>query len=217
VRIPPGNPGRTVLLAEPADGGWHAALDGTTLHGKTADGWAEAWEVPPGGGEFTLTRGMLIRHTWLWVQAAAVVVVIALALPGGRGDDTGFEPWPVRARRRAADRTARADQPDEAGRLYPPDAPDRPVGEPAPAGTPIEPAEPAEPAMEPPGGRGSRRRGRGVRRRPARGIRLVRGRRRAAGEQRAGEQPASGQPAGGPAAGGPADVPPADATMASDR
>jgi GT2 family glycosyltransferase len=87
VRIPPGNAARTLLLAEPADGGWHGALNGRDLDGKTIDGWAQSWDVPPGGGELSLSRGMLSRHIWLVLQAVAVVAVVALALPGSRTEE----------------------------------------------------------------------------------------------------------------------------------
>jgi GT2 family glycosyltransferase len=234
VRIPPGPAHRTVLLAEPADGGWHAALDGAALHAKTADGWAQSWEVSPAGGQFTLTRGMLIRHIWLGLQAAALLVVIALALPGGRAEETGPETgsktgsrtgprtWRDRARRRGAAGPAPADEPvpvdaeadstirvavgvpPGAGQGAVPDPMPDPMSDPGPdlAAEPVPlpapvPAPPwaddapgtgdpaarapldGEPAAGEPGpAPGQRRRGRGVRRRPARGIRILRGLRR---------------------------------------
>jgi GT2 family glycosyltransferase len=89
VRIPPGNAGRTLLLAEPADGGWQGTLNGGDLDEKTIDGWAQGWDVPPGGGEVALSRGMLSRHIWLVLQAVAVMAVAALALPGSRTEEAG--------------------------------------------------------------------------------------------------------------------------------
>jgi GT2 family glycosyltransferase len=179
VRIPPGAAGRTVLLAEPADGGWHAALDGAGLHGTKADGWAQAWEIPSNGGEFTLGRGMLIRHIWLGVQAAALLAVIALALPGGRSEETGPAPWPARARRRnaAPEPDGPSGELDQLGRLGQPGGGAEPAW-PGPAVDPgLVPAGQPAAAPEP----GPRRRGRGVRRRPGRRIRLTRGRKRPAG------------------------------------
>jgi GT2 family glycosyltransferase len=92
VPIPSGATGRTVLLSEPADGGWHATLDGRVLHPRTYDGWAQAYDVPPAGGEFHLQRGMRLRHLWVSAQAMAMIVVILLALPSGE--------WIERPRRR---------------------------------------------------------------------------------------------------------------------
>jgi hypothetical protein len=198
VRIPAGAGGRKVLLAEPADGGWHARLDGDSLRAEQADGWAQSWDVPPAGGQFTLTRGMLTRHIWLGVQAAALLVVIALALPGGRAEEGGPEPWAVRTRRRGAagPEPDADDEPDPAGGdesesavrvagTAPGPAPG-PASDPVPAqrtGSALERAPAGEPAVaapEPDPGQGQRRRGRGARRRPARGVRILRGLRRPA-------------------------------------
>src|SRR5690606_39905971 len=75
---PPGTDRRTLLLAEPADGGWRATLDGRELKGRTVDGWAQGYEIPASGGEFRLSRSMTMRHTWLVVQGVALLVVVAL-------------------------------------------------------------------------------------------------------------------------------------------
>ncbi|WP_225992881.1 glycosyltransferase family 2 protein [Actinomadura rudentiformis] len=82
VTVPAGTGPRTLLLAEPADGGWRAAFNGTEVRAKTVDGWAQGYELPAGGGEFELSRGMLTRHLWVGVQGIAVLLVAALALPG---------------------------------------------------------------------------------------------------------------------------------------
>jgi hypothetical protein len=100
VRIPAGDAGRTVVLAEPAGDGWHAALDGRALTPRTVGGWAQAYDVPPEGGDFTLHRGMRLRHLWVAAQAMVLVVVILLALPSGR--------WIERPRRRRGRRRAHA-------------------------------------------------------------------------------------------------------------
>jgi GT2 family glycosyltransferase len=177
VRIPAGAPGRTLLLAEPADDGWRATLNGVAPRAKQVDGWAQAWDVPPGGGQFTLTRGMVTRHVWLGVQLAAVLVVIALALPGGRVENPGAERRPSHARRRGRP-SGEADEAVESGAPAPESAePAVPALPAVPADPPAVPvaapsAESPAPAAEP----GSRRRGRGGtrRRRAARRIRLPR-------------------------------------------
>jgi GT2 family glycosyltransferase len=92
VPIPSGATGRTLLLAEPAGGGWHATLDGHALRPFTYEGWAQAYDVPPAGGEFQLERGMRLRHLWVTAQGMAMIVVILLALPSGE--------WIERPRRR---------------------------------------------------------------------------------------------------------------------
>ena len=79
VTIPPGNPGRTLVLAEPADGGWRAP----GFHGKVVDGWAQGYDVPAAGGTFRLSHGETMRHTWLVIQGLALLVVVIMALPGG--------------------------------------------------------------------------------------------------------------------------------------
>jgi hypothetical protein len=84
VRIPPGSAGRTLLLAEPADGGWRAGLDGREVKSRTVDGWAQAYEIPASGGLFELSRSMWLRHSWVSVQGVALLLVVVLALPGAR-------------------------------------------------------------------------------------------------------------------------------------
>ncbi|WP_233510162.1 glycosyltransferase [Actinomadura craniellae] len=84
--VPPGRDGRVLLLAEPADGGWRATLNGARPAARTVDGWAQGYAVPAAGGRFELTRSMRGRHLWVTIQAAALLVVAALALPGGRPD-----------------------------------------------------------------------------------------------------------------------------------
>jgi GT2 family glycosyltransferase len=86
VRVPPGGAGRTLLLAEPAGGGWHATINGAEVKSQTVDGWAQGYEVPARGGEFVLTRSMLMHHLWLVLQAAGLLAVAILALPGGQAE-----------------------------------------------------------------------------------------------------------------------------------
>ncbi|MFI0357222.1 glycosyltransferase [Actinomadura sp. 9N407] len=84
VQIPAGRTTRTLLLAEPADGGWRASLDGRDVTARTLDGWAQAYEIPAAGGRFELSRSMWTRHIWVAVQGAAFLLVVVLALPGAR-------------------------------------------------------------------------------------------------------------------------------------
>ncbi|WUI00627.1 glycosyltransferase family 2 protein [Spirillospora sp. NBC_00431] len=86
MQIPPGTGPRTLLLAEPSDGGWNATLNGEGLKEREVDGWAQGYDIPAAGGEFQLTRSMTMRHTWLAVQGVAVLLVAVLALPGAQAD-----------------------------------------------------------------------------------------------------------------------------------
>ncbi|MFG2089219.1 MULTISPECIES: glycosyltransferase [unclassified Spirillospora] len=90
VQIPPGTGTRTLLLAERADGGWRATLNGKDVKERTVDGWAQGYDIPAAGGEFRLTRSMTMRHMWLVVQGIAVLLVAALALPGAQAENLPF-------------------------------------------------------------------------------------------------------------------------------
>ncbi|GAA0216032.1 glycosyltransferase [Actinomadura nitritigenes] len=177
VRIPAGTGARTLLLAEPADGGWKAELNGHGLRSRTVDGWAQGYDVPASGGEVTLARGMLMRHTWLVVQGAAVLLVAVLALPGARADtlvpggDRNRERRERRGRRarrgvRGGHRAGVRHEPAPAPPSETPETAEPPRDEPAPAsgalpapasralpesasGTLPEPRSASEPAPEP--------------------------------------------------------------------
>ncbi|TMR05586.1 glycosyltransferase family 2 protein [Actinomadura soli] len=90
MQIPPGSGTRTLLLAEPSDGGWEATLNGDDLKERQVDGWAQGYDIPASGGEFQLSRSMTMRHTWLVIQGIAVLVVAVLALPGAQVDNLVF-------------------------------------------------------------------------------------------------------------------------------
>jgi hypothetical protein len=82
--VPAGMSG-TLLLAEAA-GGWSATLDGRPLSSlaRPADGWAQGFTLPAGGGSLVITRNETARDVSLGAEAAAVLVTFALALPGTR-------------------------------------------------------------------------------------------------------------------------------------
>jgi GT2 family glycosyltransferase len=102
IQIPAGRPGRLLLLAEPADGGWSAP----GWHGRTVDGWAQGYDVPAAGGHFTLTHGETSRHTWLVIQGLALLLVVMMALPAGAVEEA---PAVRRGRRaRGGPRTTRS-------------------------------------------------------------------------------------------------------------
>jgi hypothetical protein len=79
--------GGTLILAEP-HGGWTARLNGHDLQSaaKPADGWAQAFVLPRGGGTLSVTRDNLARHLSLLAELIALLAVCLLALPGKRTD-----------------------------------------------------------------------------------------------------------------------------------
>ncbi|MGW0122426.1 glycosyltransferase [Streptomyces sp. NPDC003327] len=83
--IPRGAAGRVLRLADRADEGWTATLDGKELTRTTVDGWAQGFTLPAEGGRLDLTHEQPLTHTaWVWTQAALAVVLLVLALPGRR-------------------------------------------------------------------------------------------------------------------------------------
>jgi GT2 family glycosyltransferase len=120
--VPPGTSG-TLVLAEAA-GGWSATLNGRPLAtvARPVDGWAQGFVLPAGGGHLVITRDELARDLSLGAEAAAVLVVFALALPGTRSAvpapaaeaEAGPETTPLPGRRRD-----RADRPKPARRRRP--------------------------------------------------------------------------------------------------
>jgi hypothetical protein len=96
-RLAPGTSG-TVVLAEAASG-WSATLDGKPLTALAApvNGWAQGFTLPAGGGHLVITRNETARNLSLGAEAAALLVVLVLALPGSRSS------VPVPAAQAAAD------------------------------------------------------------------------------------------------------------------
>ncbi|MGQ0632838.1 MAG: glycosyltransferase [Sporichthyaceae bacterium] len=94
VDLPPQTPAGFLTLAEPADGHWSAEVDGRELRGLQRAGWAQAFELPAGGGRLELRWSDPVRGVWMFSQAVLVLGVVVLALPGGsrrRPDDGGEE------------------------------------------------------------------------------------------------------------------------------
>ncbi len=98
--LAPGTSG-TVVLAEAA-GGWSATLNGKPLAALAApvNGWAQGFTLPAGGGHLVITRNEAARNLSLGAEAAALLVVLVLALPGSRSS------VPVPAAQAAADTEA---------------------------------------------------------------------------------------------------------------
>ncbi|MEV7451685.1 hypothetical protein AB0P20_23215, partial [Streptomyces nigra] len=82
-----GADGRVLRLADTADDGWTATLDGAPLTPTTVDGWAQGFELPASGGRLDVTYDNPFTHTvWLWAQGFLAVVLVVMALPGRRRD-----------------------------------------------------------------------------------------------------------------------------------
>lgn len=91
-RVPAGPAGRVLRLAEPTDAGWRATLDGRALPRRTADGWAQAFELPPAGGHLLLRYDGARRHRELLTQGVLLTVVLLLALPAARRAEEPIAP-----------------------------------------------------------------------------------------------------------------------------
>ena len=81
-RLAAGPSGRRLELAEPADGGWSATLNGRALRPVTVNGWSQAFTLPPDGGTLNLTRDTFWHDAFLWAQAIAFLAALSLSLPG---------------------------------------------------------------------------------------------------------------------------------------
>lgn len=71
---------RLLVLAERADAGWRASLDGSPLR-AVETGWQQAFEIGPAGGHLEVAHSVPGRTPWLALQGAVVLVTVLLALP----------------------------------------------------------------------------------------------------------------------------------------
>ncbi|MGW7361191.1 glycosyltransferase [Streptomyces sp. NPDC054802] len=139
-KIPVGGSGRILRIADRADEGWQATLDGRPLKKTTVDGWAQGFELPAQGGRLELTFEAPATHTaWIWTQGFLALVLVVLALPGRRreiDDDLPDEPaavpeQPVSGEGRRA-RRLRAQEAEAAGDPVEPQPDPRGAEQPAP-------------------------------------------------------------------------------------
>ncbi len=79
VQLPTDSHGGRLELAEMADEGWQARLDGRKLTALSGQ-WNQTWEVPAGGGMLTVERPLSERASFL-VGAIAVSLALLLSLP----------------------------------------------------------------------------------------------------------------------------------------
>lgn len=78
--LPAGQGTRTLVLAERADEGWQATVDGRSLRSVETT-WRQAFELPAEGGELAIAHTPVERVPWLAVQGAVLLVTILLAVP----------------------------------------------------------------------------------------------------------------------------------------
>ncbi|MGW6709205.1 glycosyltransferase [Streptomyces sp. NPDC054956] len=84
-KIPAGEAGRVLRIADKAAPGWQATLDGKPLKAKTLDGWAQGFELPADGGRLDLVHeDAFTRTAWHWAQGLLALVLLVMALPGRR-------------------------------------------------------------------------------------------------------------------------------------
>lgn len=75
--------GGTLMLAEPA-GGWSASVNGQSLQQvpSPAGSWAQAFRLPPGGGQLDIVHSGFGHDVLLVLQLLAFLALVGLALPG---------------------------------------------------------------------------------------------------------------------------------------
>jgi hypothetical protein len=89
-KVPAKWSGGRIVLAESADAGWQASLNGQRLKSTTVNGWAQGFVLPAkSSGAVQIRYVSPARGGWLVVAAIALVVVVVLALPARReeGDE----------------------------------------------------------------------------------------------------------------------------------
>ncbi len=99
-RVPAGTDGRTLVLAEVADSGWTARLNGTRLDPTESGDWRAAFTLPAEGGELTWS----MRPHWVGIitQVLALALMLVLAAPSANASTAGpRRALPETTRRRA--------------------------------------------------------------------------------------------------------------------
>jgi len=80
VHVTTGSADRVLVLAERADPGWHARLDGRPLR-AVQDGWRQTFEVGADAGHLVVRYDPPLRSAWLWLLGATALVTALLAVP----------------------------------------------------------------------------------------------------------------------------------------
>ena len=80
-QVEPGAPGRLLVLAERADDGWWATLDGRRLEPMVHEGWAQAFVLPENGGAVVVDHRVPGERAWPALAALLLVLTVLLAVP----------------------------------------------------------------------------------------------------------------------------------------
>lgn len=106
IEVPDGAAGRMLVLAEPAETSWQATLEDSPLPETETEYGMQAFELPADGGTVEIDRGATPRPLWLLAQAALLLTVVVLALPGARdaATEAGQTERPQRPTPRRPDR-----------------------------------------------------------------------------------------------------------------
>jgi hypothetical protein len=90
VELPDGLGPRQLVLAERANPGFRAWVDGTELEATTTDPeWVQAFELPENGGELTVEFAPTAGK-WLWLIPGIVgIIILVLAIPAPRRATSG--------------------------------------------------------------------------------------------------------------------------------
>ena len=78
--VPAGPEGRLLVLAERADDGWSASIDGKKLTSVSA-GWSQAFTLPAGGGNVQVNYRQPWAPFWNAVQIVVLGLTVLLAIP----------------------------------------------------------------------------------------------------------------------------------------
>ena len=89
--VPAASAPRLLTIADQRDDRWQATLDGQRLEPQQYDGWAQAFALPADGGRLVVRYDDGNRQLLLWLQLAAVIVALVLALPSVRAVDESDE------------------------------------------------------------------------------------------------------------------------------
>jgi GT2 family glycosyltransferase len=89
--VPAAEAPRLLTLADQHHDRWQATLDGRRLEPQGYDGWAQAFALPADGGLLVVGYDDRNRQLLLWLQLAAVIVALVLALPSLRAADDADE------------------------------------------------------------------------------------------------------------------------------
>ncbi|WP_267896931.1 glycosyltransferase family 2 protein [Galactobacter valiniphilus] len=79
-QLPSGAAGRTLVLSESLDSGWKATLNGQQLT-PTSNGWAQAFELPQGGGVLEVRYASWWSPWWLLALALSLALCLLSVVP----------------------------------------------------------------------------------------------------------------------------------------